>query len=113
MIDIEALTISGGFALVGLCAFAMATVIARRSRASDKTQAVASVAVCAGPIARLDFAQSLDPGLFAQAAEEEALAYAEVNLRNFIAEGTTITLHTLRQWAKAVQRSEMVTRSSM
>ena len=109
MIDVEALAISGGFALIGLCTLAMATVIARRSRASDKTQDVSSVAVCAGPIARLDFAQSLDPGLFARAAEEEALAYAEVHLRNFIADGTTITLQTLRQWAA---QSEMVVAAS-
>jgi hypothetical protein len=109
MIDVEALTISGGFALIGLCTFAMATVMARRSRASDKTQGAISVAACAGPIARLDFAQSLDPGLFAQAAEEEALAYAKVHLRNFIADGTTITLQTLRHWAA---QSEMVVAAS-
>ena len=52
----------------------------------------------AGPLARLDFAQSLDPVLFAQAAEEEAVAYASFQLRNLVPDATSLTLQLLRQW---------------
>ncbi len=46
MIDVEARTISGGFALVGICAFAMATVIARRSRVPRRFSAMDQAGDC-------------------------------------------------------------------
>jgi len=58
---------------------------------------------------RLDFRQSLDPSQFAKAAEEETLAYAKTHLRDFVADGATITLQMLRQLAA---QSEMVVAAS-
>ncbi len=64
---------------------------------------------CAGPIARLDFAESLDPVLFAQAAEEETLAYVRAHFPDMVAGGANITLQTLRQWGAS---SEMLVTAS-
>jgi hypothetical protein len=64
---------------------------------------------CAGPFKRLDFAQSLDPNLFAEAAEKEAVAYAQMHLRDFVADSTVLTVQGIQQWAA---RSEMVVSAS-
>ena len=39
----------------------------------------------------LDFIQSLDPALFAQAAEDEAISYARIHLRAYVADGELLT----------------------
>lgn len=63
---------------------------------------------CAGPIARLDFVQSLDPARFAEAAEQEALVYARLHLSHLV-DAASITLQTLRQWGS---HSEMLVGAS-
>jgi hypothetical protein len=52
---------------------------------------------CPSTCPRLDFRQSLDPELFARAAEKEALSYARLHLRGLLADGTVVTLQSLRQ----------------
>jgi hypothetical protein len=89
-----------GLALIVLVSLPTAIVIGwRRPGAviAAPSKTFVRILPCGGPIVRLDFAQSLDPMRFAQAAEEEALAYASRNLRDYIADGTTITLQLLRQ----------------
>jgi hypothetical protein len=111
MTDVGFLWLSGGLAVVGIAALATAIAIFWRRRGADSTAPVGIVSVppFAGPIARLSFVQSLDPVLFAEAAEEEALAHARVHLRDLIADGTVITLQFIRQWHA---RSEMVVAAS-
>jgi hypothetical protein len=102
MTDAGLLWVSGGLSVIGIASLAGAmAIIWRRSSATTASPSVeiAPALHCSGPIVRLDFAQSLDPTQFAKAAEEEALAYASVHLRDVIADGTTITLQALRQWA--------------
>jgi hypothetical protein len=62
-----------------------------------------------GPLARLDFNQSLDPVLFAEAAEEETMAYVKLHLRDNFADAATLTLQSLRQ---LLARSELVVGAS-
>jgi hypothetical protein len=62
-----------------------------------------------GPLARLDFNQSLDPVLFAEAAEEETLAYIKLQLTDYVADAATLTLQSLRQF---LARSELVVGAS-
>ena len=102
MTDTIWLWLSSGLALIGITCLAAAIMVARR-RAVAAVVATASQVTPAepwgGPIARLDFSQSLDPELFAHTAEEEALSYARLHLRDLLADGTVITLQSLRQWA--------------
>lgn len=111
MTDVGFIWLSGGLAVVGIAG--LATVIAifwrRRGAESPAPMGIVPVPPCAGPLARLSFVQSLDPVRFAEAAEEEALAHARVQLRDLIADGTTVTLQVLRQWAA---QSEMVVAAS-
>lgn len=109
MIDIAALAISFGFLVIGLGALTTAALIGRRAPQFESSQDVTASAIGAGPIMRLDFEQSLDPDLFAQAVEEDALSYARHHLRGLAADGTTITLQILRQW---MAKSEMVVSAS-
>jgi hypothetical protein len=111
MTDVGFLWLSGGLAVVGIAALATAIAIFWRRRGAESPAPVGIVPAppCVGPIARLSFVQSLNPVLFAEAAEEEVLAHARVHLRDLIADGTVITLQTLRQWGA---RSEMVVAAS-
>ena len=111
MTDVGFLWLSGGLAVVGIAALAMAIMIFWRRRGAESSVSVGIVLVppCTGPIGRLSFVQSLDPVRFAEAAEEEALAHARVHLRDLVADGTTITLQSLRQWGAG---SEMVVAAS-
>jgi hypothetical protein len=111
MTDVGILWLSGGLSLVAIAALATAIAIFWRRRGAESSAPVGIVPVppCAGPLVRLSFVQSLDPVLFAEAAEEQALAHVRVHLRNLVADGTTITLQTLRQWGA---RSEMVVAAS-
>ena len=111
MTDGGFLWLSGGLAVVGIAALATAIVIFWRRRGAGSPAPVGIVPAppCVGPIARLSFVQSLNPVLFAEAAEEEVLAHARVHLRDMIADGTVITLQNLRQWGA---RSEMVVAAS-
>lgn len=111
MTNVGILWLSGGLVVVGIAALATAITIFWRRHGVEAPASVAidSASPCAGPIARLSFVQSLDPVLFADAAEEEALAHAKVHLSGLIASGTVITLQTLRQWSA---QSEMVVSAS-
>jgi transposase len=60
---------------------------------------------CAGPIRELDFIESLNPHRFAEAAEKEALTYARSLLKDYLADGTVLTLQLLREYGA---RFEMV-----
>ncbi len=70
----------------------------RRSIASASVIEIAGVIPCAGPIARLEFEDSLKPELFAKAAEEESLAQAQSYLRGMIPDAAVATLQGLRLW---------------
>ncbi len=94
-----------GLAAIGLASLAAAVVTSRR-RPVAAVVAPGSTTPAepwAGPIARLDFSQSLDPVRFAHAAEQEALSYARLHLRDLLADGTVITLQSLRQWAAGAE----------
>ena len=83
---------SGYLSAIGIATLAAAIATAgRRSRAEvgSPLDIVPSMPF-AGPLAWLDFAQSLDPVLFAQAAEEETVAYAKLHLRDLIPDATSL-----------------------
>src|SRR6185312_5366833 len=111
MANPSALLLSGGMSAVGIASLAAAIVIVWRRPRSAMASTPGNIPAlpCAGPIMRLDFRQSLDPSQFAKAAEEETLAYAKTHLRDFVADGATITLQMLRQLAA---QSEMVVAAS-
>lgn len=111
MTDVGFLWLSGGLSVVGIAALATAIAIFWRRSSPDYPAPTGNALVphCAGPIARLNFVESLDPIQFAEAAEGEALAHARVHLRDLVADGTTITLQSLRQWTA---QSEMVVAAS-
>jgi hypothetical protein len=89
MIDAGLAWLSGGLAVIGIVALAtfIAIVWQRRDAGLPASAEVVSVPPCTGPIKKLSFVQSLDPVLFAEAAEEEALAHARIHLRGLIADG--------------------------
>jgi hypothetical protein len=77
--DVGLLWLSGALLAIGVASLAATILIVWRR--SKKTTVAPLMAVmperpCRGPIGKLDFYQSLDPMLFARAAEEEALAFA-------------------------------------
>jgi hypothetical protein len=102
MSEFALLWVGMGLSVIVLASLAAALFTARRRRGGRTVgplRPLISLPPCGGPIVRLDFAQSLDPMRFAQAAEEEALAYARTNLHDHLADSTTITLQALRLWA--------------
>src|SRR5215471_14470603 len=100
MTGIGFLWLSGAILAIGIAALAMAIAIFWRRRGAEDPALIRTnlAAPCAGPIIRLSFAESLNPTRFADAAEEETLAYVRLHLRDLVADGTTITLQMLRQW---------------
>ena len=104
--------LSGAMFTLAVIAMAAALIIGARDRRRIQNLRSANSAAatpCAGPLARLDFFQSLDPELFAKAAEEEALAYAQLHLRDYLADATPPTLQALIQFAA---KSELVVAAS-
>jgi hypothetical protein len=111
MTDVGFAWVSSGLAAIGIAGLATFIAIFWRRRGANSPAPVEIVSVppCTGPIKKLSFIQSLDPVLFAEAAEEEALAHARAHLRGLIADGTVITLQSLRQWRAG---SEMLVAAS-
>jgi hypothetical protein len=103
--DANWLFLSGCLAVIGITCLAAAMVASRRRPVAAVAAPASPMRVepWGGPIARLDFRQSLDPEMFAHAAEQEALSYARLHLRDLLADGTVITLQSLRQWAAGTE----------
>src|SRR5579883_1747031 len=100
MTDSGYLWLSAALSLIGVASLAIAIVVAlRRTRTTQSSTALVPAPVCGGAVVRLEFTQSLDPALFAQASDEEVLAFANANLRDLVADGSNITLQLLREWA--------------
>ncbi len=100
MTDSGYLWLSAALSLIGVASLAIAIVVAlRRTRTTQSSPALVPAPVCGGAVVRLEFTQSLDPALFAQASDEEVLAFANANLRDLVADGSNITLQLLREWA--------------
>jgi hypothetical protein len=113
MIDWIWTSIAGGTGVaVGIALAATVLTLRRRGEesAAPKSSSQALVAPpSGGPILRLDFSQSFDPEEFARAAEDEALSHVKLQLGNYFADGTNLTLQTLRQ---VLASSEMTVRVS-
>lgn len=97
------LAVVGTLCIVLACGLVMGTFVWRQRRTVSSDNNAVTIKPCAGPMARLDFAQSLDPIAFATAAEAEAVAYAGVHLAGHLADGTTITLQFLKELATRSQ----------
>ena len=96
MTDVGFLWVAGGTVLVCIAAVASTIVIFLQRRDSE-VSARGIIPLCGGPIMRLSFAESLHPIRFAEAAEEETLAYVNLHLRDLIADSAVVTVQTLRQ----------------
>lgn len=95
--------LSSGLAVIGIMSLMLA-LLTRRGLSPTVISVVPEPSPpWGGPIARLDFTQSLDPDIFARAAEEEALSYAQLHLRDLFADGAVITVQSLRAWSAAAE----------
>jgi hypothetical protein len=99
MSDATLLWLCAGLTISVVAVLAALATWRQHKRARSLARSISSAPPCGGPIVRLDFAQSLDPALFADAAEEEALAYARLHLNDLVSNGTTISLQLVRLWA--------------
>lgn len=95
--------LSAGLAVIGIMSLMLALLTRRGSSPTDTSAVPAPAQPWGGPIARLDFNQSLDPDVFARTAEEEALSFAQLQLRDLFADGAVITLQSLRAWSAAAE----------
>lgn len=93
----------GALCVVLACGLVLAALVWWRRRNASPAGAAVAINPCAGPLARLDFAQSLDPVAFADAAEAEAVDYAGAHLAGHLADGTTMTLQVLKELATRSQ----------
>jgi len=109
MIETITLAISGGFAMIGICSLIIAMLVMRRSKEAGTGHEFIGLIQCAGPIARLEFEDSLKPELFARAAEEESLAQAQSYLRGMVPDAAVATLQGLRSW---LSQSDLVVAAS-
>ncbi len=109
MTETMTLAISAGFAMIGVCSLIIAMLVMRRPKEAGTGHEFIGVIQCAGPIARLEFEDSLKPELFARAAEEESLAQAQSYLRGIVPDAAVATLQGLRSW---LSQSDLVVAAS-